>query len=233
MHAAQSMAGESALDRVVSSYTPTVEALSRVRARTPVGGDRAAACVVAMTATPGGYGALPAAAREADIAAGTLPGTRITTDGDATRERVLALLADATHAHFAGHAIADADDPAMGRLLTHDHEHHPLTVADVSGLHLEAELAYLSACATTWTPPRLADEALHITGAFQLAGFRHVIGTLWETDDAASLKIAAAFYRAGQPGEAAPHALHAAVRALRDQYRATPTLWAPYVHTGA
>ncbi|WP_159032995.1 CHAT domain-containing protein [Streptomyces fodineus] len=224
-------AGESALDRVVSSYTPTVEALMRVRSRTPVAAVRARACVVAMGSTPGGYGELPSAVREARVAAGALPDARIEADEAATRDRVLATLAGATHAHFVCHAVSDPDAPAAARLLTHDHADSPLTVADISALGLEqAELAYLSACSTTRGSLLLADEAVHITGAFLLAGFRHVVGTLWETDDAAALEIARRFYAAaGSP----PYALHTAVRALRDRYRRTPTLWAAHVHTGA
>jgi tetratricopeptide (TPR) repeat protein len=220
-------ASGSTLDCVVSSYTPTVDALGRLRRRATGGGT---SCVVAMARTPGGYTNLQSAHREAAVAAAALPGAIVEADTNATRDRVLASLTRSTHAHFACHAIADPNDPAMGRLLFHD---HPLTVVDVSGLHLDAELAFLSACATTRAPLQLADEALHITGAFQLAGFRHVIGTLWETDDTASLKITSAFYSAGAPGDATPYALHAAVRALRTRYPVTPTLWAAHIHTGA
>jgi hypothetical protein len=50
----------------------------------------------------------------------------------------------------------------------------------VAGLHLEnARLAYLSAYDTTWTAnARLIDETVHLTWAFQLAGYPHVIGIL-------------------------------------------------------
>lgn len=222
-------AAESTLDAVVSSYTPTVEALSRLHNRPPA---TPTSCVVAMSTTPG-HTDLPSAPSEAAIAAATLPNPSVKTNETATREHVLASLTRSTHAHFACHALADPTDPAMGRLLTHDHETTPLTVADVSALHLNAELAFLSACTTTRAPLALADESLHITGAFQLAGFRHVIGTLWETDDAASLDITTAFYRNGSPADTAAHALHAAVRDLRARYPLTPTLWAAHIHTGA
>ena len=43
---------------------------------------------------------------------------------------------------------------------------------------------------TASTAPQLADETIHITGAFQLAGFPHVIGTLWPVDDLAARRIA-------------------------------------------
>lgn len=232
LHAAQAGAGRSALDRVVSSYTPTVTALARKRTGARQSRPDARSCVVAMRATPGGPGALPSAEREAASAARALPGAWVGLDTGATREKVLDRLADSAYAHFACHAVADPHDPAQGRLLVHDHQASPLTVADLSRLDLDAEFAFLSACATTQAPPTLVDEALHITGAFQLAGFRHVIGTLWEVDDAISLALTTAFYAHGDATGSAAYALHAAVRGLRDRYPLAPTLWAAHIHTG-
>ncbi|MEU0551065.1 CHAT domain-containing protein [Micromonospora sp. NPDC005979] len=232
LHAAQADAGRSALDRVVSSYTPTVTALARKRTGARQSRPDARSCVVAMRATPGGLGALPSAEREAASAARALPGAWTGLDAAANRDEVLDRLADSAYAHFACHAVADPQDPAQGRLLVHDHQENPLTVADVSRLDLDAEFAFLSACATAQAPPTLVDEALHITGAFQLAGFRHVIGTLWEVDDAISLALTAAFYAHGDATGSAAYALHSAVRGLRDRYPLAPTLWAAHVHTG-
>jgi CHAT domain-containing protein len=232
LHAAQAGTGESALDRVVSSYTPTVTALARIRNGPRASRPDARSCVVAMRHTPGAPGALPTAEREAALAARALPGAWTGMDETATRHQVLERLAGSVYAHFACHAVADPQDPARGRLLTHDHQDTPLTVADVSELDLDAELAFLSACATSQAPLTLVDESLHITGAFQLAGFRHVIGTLWEIDDAISLELAAAFYGPGNPGDEAAYALHAAVRGLRDRYPLAPTLWAAHIHSG-
>jgi CHAT domain-containing protein len=43
-----------------------------------------------------------------------------------------------------------------------------------------AQLAFLSACQTARNPARdLLDEAIHLASAFQLAGYPHVVGTLW------------------------------------------------------
>jgi tetratricopeptide (TPR) repeat protein len=232
LHAAQAGTGESALDRVVSSYTPTVTALARMSNGPRLSRPRARSCVVAMRHTPGGPGALPAAEREAALAARALPEAWTGMDETATRHQVLERLAGSAYAHFACHAVADPQDPAQGRLLTHDHQDTPLTVADVSELDLDAELAFLSACATSQAPLTLVDESLHITGAFQLAGFRHVIGTLWEIDDAVSLQLATTFYGPGNPGDAPAYALHSAVRGLRDRYPLAPTLWAAHIHSG-
>lgn len=50
-------------------------------------------------------------------------------------------------------------------------------------------LAFLSACTTAVGSAGLPDEAIHLTSAFQLAGYAHVIGTLWPAADAASADL--------------------------------------------
>ncbi|MFC4611233.1 CHAT domain-containing protein [Streptomyces maoxianensis] len=81
-------------------------------------------------------------------------------------------------------------------LLLHDHEDDPLTVANLAEMRLSsAQLAYLSACRTAFMESlELIDEAIYLTSAFQLAGFHHVIGTLWEINDEIASRMAADFY---------------------------------------
>jgi CHAT domain-containing protein len=104
----------------------------------------------------------------------------------------------------------------------------------------QARLAYLSACSTALTTdPGLLDEAIHLTSAFQLAGFPHVIGTLWAINDALALTIGEDFYTAlaGRDSaldtDQAARALHDAIRSARDRYPAAPSLWAAHIHAGA
>ena len=103
-----------------------------------------------------------------------------------------------------------------------------------------ARLAYLSACSTARTgDTSLLDEAIHLATAFQLAGFPHVIGTLWEINDEIAVEIAEAFYAAlADPGgtldpDRAARALHHAARAQRDLQPAAPYLWGSHIHAGA
>lgn len=87
--------------------------------------------------------------------------------------------------------------------------------------------------------PELADEAIHLTSAFQLAGFPHVVGTLWEIDDAIAVDIADNFYSGLQAGKGtietsnAAQALHDAIRAARGKFPDCPSLWAAHLHAGA
>ena len=55
-------------------------------------------------------------------------------------------------------------------------------------------MAFLSACFTVQgNAGRSADEDLHRAGAYQVAGFAHVIGALWSTNDAYCARIAREF----------------------------------------
>ncbi|WP_424860562.1 CHAT domain-containing protein [Streptomyces sp. MMS24-I29] len=237
LHAAAPVDAAGALDRVVSSYTPTLRALhhARRRAARPAGGGTLVVSVAGAT----GQAPLPGARREADQLAGLLPGASLLADADATRSAVVSALHHHAHAHFACHALGDPERPSGSRLVLHDHTAHPLTVRDLARLRLPSvRLAYLSACDTLRTSPELADEAVHIVSAFQMAGFPHVVGSLWHVDDAIGAEVALSVYEALNTGDGAldvaraAEALHRAVRTLRDTYPRTPSLWACQVHAG-
>lgn len=167
-----------------------------------------------------------------------LPGARVLEGGEATQEQVLRGLREASLAHFACHAVSMADRPSDSRLLVYDHARHPLTVLDISRLHLtDPCLAFLSACSTAQPSVRLTDEAIHITSAFQLAGYPHVVGTWWTIGDVTAADITEVIYEqlatnSGIDASNAARALHAAVLKARDEEPMRPSRWAAYVHAG-
>jgi hypothetical protein len=222
------------LDRVVSSYTPTIRALAYARSHPP--GITTETVIVAV-AEGEGIRPLRGAEAEADTVTALIPGAyRMTLP---IRDDVLAALPGHPIAHFACHGEADRANPADSRLILHDHRTAPLTVADISRLRLTGALAYLSACGTSATTPRSGDEAVHLTGAFHLAGYRNVIGTQWLVDDLAAHQVATDFYSClTDDGTTPPDtgraalALHRATRNQRARYPLAPTLWVPHTHTG-
>ncbi|MBM7168817.1 CHAT domain-containing protein [Streptomyces sp. G44] len=226
-----------ALDRVVSSYTPTLRALhhARQRAARPAGGGT---LVVSVTEAAG-QTPLPGARGEADHLAQELPGAELLADTAATRSAVVSALHHHAYAHFACHALGDLERPSGSRLVLHDHAEHPLTVSELARLRLPSvRLAYLSSCDTLLTSPELADEAVHIVSAFQMAGFPHVVGSLWHVDDTIGREVALSVYTTLNRGDGTldvartAEALHHAVRTLRATYPRTPSLWACQVHAG-
>ena len=155
---------------------------------------------------------------------------------DATRTTVLSALPGMAIAHFACHASSDPEEPTASRLLLHD---GALQLRDIADLRLDgAELAYLSACGTTRGGTVMADEAIHLASAFQLAGYSQSVATLWEVSDTFAATAAAEFHRALAPALATPPApgrpaLHATIRKLRDSRRDEPWTWFALLHAGA
>jgi hypothetical protein len=243
------------MDRVISSYTPTVRALRYARQHIPAAATANRSLVVAMPVTPGlpGHGELPNVPAEVGRVRALLPDPLILIEPSApqdliwdssgvpTRASVFAQLPGCSIAHFACHGASHPSDPSRSLLLLHDHDRDPLTVASLATVDLaHAQLAYLSACRTAFTSATgLLDEAIHLVTAFQLAGFPHVIGTLWEISDQLAVDVAESVYVALRDSEGildvsqAARALHHAIRDLRDQYPRSPALWAAYLHAGA
>jgi tetratricopeptide (TPR) repeat protein len=210
-----------AADRVVSSYAPTVRSLVTAW-QTPPAGPVSDPLVVSMPTTPG---LPPLPSVPAETAA--LPPGRVLTGEHAVRRAVLDALPYHSWAHFACHAVSAADGSADGHLVLQDQ----LTVSDIARLRLDdAAIAYLSACDTGVPRENLDDEALHVAGAFHIAGFRHVIGTLWSIKDSLAAEVAAGFYARLDTADDAATALHETVRELRAVHE--PGSWAPYIHVG-
>lgn len=243
LHAAErqlagSGVGRSALELVVSSYAPTVRSLGgEWQAADKVTGAQRRAVVVAMPRTPGASD-LPGAAAESEIISSRLADTTALIGDEAQHGPVVAALLERSIAHFACHSVADLDDPSSSRLLLVDHESAPLTLSEIARLRVPgAELAFLSACSTAQTAPQLADEAIHISSAFRLAGYQQVVGTLWPVSDRISPRIVEDFYRAylvagGRGAGSAAWALNEATRAARAQHPDQPQLWAAHIHVG-
>jgi hypothetical protein len=220
------------LDLAVSSYTTTVRDLhlqiSAATGHSPAGDPRL--LIVALPYTPGAS-PLPGAEKELAFLSRMFPRATVLHNWSATRGAVRRALSSRDWVHFACHAGSDIEHPINSGLLLAD---GPFSVRDICKIRLDsAELAVLSGCQTTDPGVNLADEAIHVASAFQLAGYRHVIGTLWPIADEIATEFAELFYnslRSSTPDPA--FALHSAARRLRDMHREMPILWAPLIHFG-
>ncbi|MFJ6723777.1 CHAT domain-containing protein [Streptomyces sp. NPDC091281] len=244
LHAAGHHSGEegdeyrTVLDRVVSSYTPTVRALiaARDRPRLPDAADRTDPPGMLFVAPePDGLPSLPAHEADQDSLRSAF-GHRLTSlrGEEATVEAVLAALSGHPRAHFSSHAAQRLDSPGDGGIALRN---GVLTVHNLVEERFTGEFAFLSACQTAVGGTDLADEAITLAAALHFAGFRHVIGTLWSVQDSAASVITRDFYTADAPGtrvggpgagEAsasgfdpadAARRLHRAVRGMRERDR--------------
>ena len=230
---------ETVMDRVISSYTPTIRALAHARRDTSGTPSSLVVAVPDAPQSPPLYGA----EQEADIVRGFIPDVAVLPEsgGLVSRDTVVEALSRHGVVHLACHGYADLRNPSTSRLLLHDHVTNPLTLHTITRLDLRhARLVYLSACSTTDTNQEQADEATHLTAAFQLAGYRSVIGTLWPINDQTAVTVATDFYAGVTADRTKPvdhklaaEALHRAVRTLRDMHPRLPSRWAAYIHSGA
>ncbi|MEZ0116014.1 tetratricopeptide (TPR) repeat protein [Catenulispora sp. EB89] len=231
----------SVLDRVISSYTPTLRALSAARSR-PQPTSPGRLLLIAQPYTPGAP-PLPAARLEQGFLASQFDDTQLTllTDVDATHAGIRNKLATHAQVHAACHGHQDLHDPTSGGLLPHDWNRAGLlSVLDLAASeHAGGEFAFLSACKSATGGITIMDEAVNLAAALHYAGWRHVIGTLWSVWDADAAFITRDTYQhlvneSGLDPNRSAEALHHALRGHRERpnHRAQPSRWAPFLHIG-
>ncbi|KAK6356066.1 hypothetical protein TWF718_000440 [Orbilia javanica] len=256
---------ETVLDRVMSSYASSIKALihgRRNRVRNSAISQADHALLVAMKQTPDlpmNQILLPSVEKEVKMLEELCLSLRLKPITPTLRkDDVLKYMQECKIFHFAGHGSSHPTEPSQSYLLLEDWKTNPLTVGDIRDCKFQENppfLGYLSACLTGANEAeKLADEGVHLVSAFQLAGFRHVIGTLWEVSDEHCVDMARVFYETmrdeGMTDVAVCRGLHRAMRALRDgqigeEVKAearngilleaedlTNPHWVPYIHFG-
>lgn len=242
----------SAMDHVISSYIPTIKALSYAREQPLLSAEpkHNAVAMVTMKTTPGSQD-LAMAEEEAQVISQILteravPSTHLP---QPTAPQVLGQLESCLMMHFACHGQSDQADPLESHLLLEKKDAFGRSQLDrltiraiIQAKSSKATLAYLSGCLTASNPVlHQADEHLSLSSVFQLAGFRHVIGTYWTSKDEACKEVARSFYTALfdprhveiDPDRRVALAYHIAVAAWRKKKGKNPLWWAPFVHMGA
>ncbi|KAF3760520.1 hypothetical protein M406DRAFT_225980, partial [Cryphonectria parasitica EP155] len=262
--AAASESGQDALCLSVSSYAPSIKALLHARQRSAQSQALRSAShqtrlhmtVITMETTPGGHAPLPGVKEEKEVVmdlAKALAKEKLKCT-DLPQPNVacaLEAIAKSDIVHFACHGEADRRDPSQSHLVLEKPCAEDKTSKEVDKLtvsHFLAQdnlqkvwIAFLSACTTASMGSfRLGDEGLHTSGALQIAGFSHVIGSLWKVEDEVGVHIARVFYTSlfGVEKDALDDrvvavALREAVMKTRERYPSSWTKWAAYIHSGA
>ena len=242
---------ENTLSLIVPSYTPSIKALLHSRQNSKKYAQsrhiQRRVIIVTMPTTPG-HAKLSGVDRESDSIWKTCQGFYLCTKlPHPTVDAVLKSIAKSEIVHFACHGMSHGGDPSKSHLLLQkDGDSGPavdeLTVSKISSADDTnlAWISYLSACSTAQTrAPKLADEGIHISSALQVAGFSHVIGSLWQVDDEICVKVAGKFYEALTQAcsqhfcdRAVAESIRSAVLDVRAQ-NPDPSKWAAYIHSGA
>jgi hypothetical protein len=238
---------DNTLGHVISSYVPTLKMLQYLRSKTPasVSSEPRRILVVTMSTSHGGHEPLNTKAEAAAIIKYDSESCKVTHLERPCKDMVKTELATCTIAHFACHGFVDVVQPAKSSLILGRDTVEELTVNEMIDAVLQsgpngAQVAYLSACSTAEIRDlEMLHESIHLASAFQLAGFQHVIGTLWKANDDTAVSIASKFYKRlfqiqEITGESVSHALHHAVTDVRQAAGASGDLakWACFIHVG-
>ncbi|WXC53834.1 hypothetical protein QX201_013477 [Fusarium graminearum] len=214
------------LDRVISPYQTSVQSIIRGRKCPFEAKSPQQALLVGMEATPGSS-FLPNAAKEVNAVRQVGESMSIkTVHPEPVKAAITSHLLQSEIFHYAGHAYTDGHDPVESYLCLEANKADCLTVSNLLDINLQRQspfLAYLSACGTGEIQNEdLTDEGIHLITAFQLLGFRHVIGTLWAVMDSLCVHFARLFYEHlrdhGTTDRAVAEELHHAARKLRDKW---------------
>ncbi|KAJ7607753.1 CHAT domain-containing protein [Roridomyces roridus] len=139
--------------------------------------------------------------------------------------------------HFACHGVQNITEPTESALLLARNSR--LTLSNIIELALpHADLAFLSACQTAMGDNKLPEEAVHLAAGMLLAGYKGVIATMWTITDHDAPQVARDVYEylldssPPDPTKAA-EALHVAIQKLRERSAQKSFFdWVPYIHVG-
>lgn len=176
---------------------------------------------------------LPSAQQEAELLGRLVPDSTVLLRAQASESRLRELAGGHRYLHLAAHGQFRSANPLASRLaLAADAANDGnLSVADIYGLRLDADLVTLSACETGLHRAMNGDDLIGMTRGFLYAGSSNIVASLWEVDDAATAELMQAFYRALLAGEPKRAALRQAQLALRARFP-DPLHWAAFYLTG-
>ena len=224
LHSARIRAGGGSLcllDELGIRYVPSARVAHLARRREKTASKRTARRLVAVSHVGTGPHSLPYASSEvAAVLSAAHPDEAVALCGaNATREKLEAGLAGATHLHLACHGGFDVDGPLDSGLDLADGRWTLRRILELAPRFESLRLVVLSACQTglsEWN--RLPDELIGLPAAFLQAGVPGVVAALWPADDLATVLLMEAFYQRlfGSDRPAPRVALHQAQRDLRE-----------------
>ncbi|KAH6890319.1 CHAT domain-containing protein [Thelonectria olida] len=229
-HRQTAVSTDTMMDRAMSSYSSSIKTIMHSRRRrfyTSSPEIQPQALFVAMQNTPE-CSPLPSAMDELSLLQGLFKSMAWNAQASGRKKQdVISHLSSCQVFHFASHGHTDRTNPGRSFLYLEDWKNDRFTVVDLLDLNFRQGspfLAYLSACGTGQIrEEEFVDESIHLISAFQLAGFRHVVGTLWEVNEDLCVDMAKITYETimaeGVTDDSVCLGQHTATRRLRDNWR--------------
>ncbi|KAI0027168.1 CHAT domain-containing protein [Vararia minispora EC-137] len=239
--------GLKAPDLIVSSYTPSLNALITRTWLAAGEGPRSIPdpriFVASQPDTPDIGSPLPYTTIEAEALSRQFSCGSVThlNHERATVDAVVDGMERHAWVHLACHGIQDqGGDPTKSAFFLYDGR---LSLERIMRMDLDhAELAVLSACQTAKGDERLPEEAAHLAAGMLAAGYKAVVATMWSIADRDGPVLSDALYmalRRNHEGREAggdlrvAYALHEAVTKLRSEVgEESFARWVPFIHLG-
>lgn len=181
---------------------------------------------------------LPEARAEVAEIAKTFPENRRTVlMGEAAQEEtVLAhpMLQEASHLHFATHAVASSDLPEHSGLVlgSAGAGDGVLQAFEIFDLSLDADMVVLSGCETALGPELSGEGMMGLTRAFLYAGVNAVVISLWPVEDRSTRELMKRFYQRLTEMDPVEALRTAKLETAADPEFEHPFHWAPFILVG-
>jgi CHAT domain-containing protein len=143
--------------------------------------------------------------------------------------------------HLSTHYITETSDHGHGGFLfwgydpsgIHGRQNEEvLTMEEIAGLHLQADLIVLNACASGIVKLKSSGPQNSLPAIFLQAGAQNILSTLWNVTDRLAGEFMVNFYRLWLSGKTYSQALREVkLQMISSPETALPTIWAPYVLT--
>ena len=137
----------------------------------------------------------------------------------------------ATHGYF-GNKIPGILEPILCLTMVPEGTDGFLRMSEVMGLKLNADIVALTACQTGIGRNIAGEGTMGMGRAFQYAGAKSVLMSLWNVEQKASVQLVESFFRHRKTGKNKLEALCLARREVRDAGFDHPFFWAPFILVG-
>ncbi len=137
----------------------------------------------------------------------------------------------ATHGYF-GKDLPGINEPVLVLTAVPPGRDGYLRMSEVMGLQMNAEIVALTACQSGMGRRISGEGTMGMGRAFQYAGARSVLMSLWSVSEKSSVLLVESFFRWLRKGKDKLEALSLARRDVRDAGYDHPFFWAPFILVG-